>query len=164
MRKLKEYTLDNGDVVTSQSLRDLGLTKDMVYYRLKKSTDPKLIYKGLKKNKKEPLGYTVWRSGKRKKMYMSHILDDGTKITAHELMEKTGLTYAGAKNRLNKYTDPNKIFKKAIAKSKNKETKLKLKPKKEVKQKEAKWGTMSKEREALQPMSDPLYRLMLKTI
>ena len=53
MRKLKEYTLDNGDVVTSQSLRDLGLTKDMVYYRLKKSTDPKLIYKGLKKNKKE---------------------------------------------------------------------------------------------------------------
>jgi|15BtaG_2_1085339.scaffolds.fasta_scaffold30798_4 hypothetical protein len=110
MKKLKEYTLDNGDVVTSKSLMDLGLTKDMVRYRLKKSTDPNLIYKGSKKE-------------------------------------------------LNEYSDPKKIFKEPIHKPKKK-----VKPKKRVRLKVDKWGSMSEERIALQPMSDPLYKLMLKTI
>ena len=164
MKKLKEYTLDNGDVVTSRSLRDLGLTKDMVYYRLKKSTDPKLIYKGLKRDENEPSGYQVWKNGKVKKMYQVHVLDDGTKITAHELMEKTGLTYFGAKGRLNKYTDPYKIFKDAIAKAKDKAKVIKAQPKKEVKRKTGKWSSMSEERVAKQPMQDAMYRLALKTI
>ena len=40
-----------------------------------------------------------------------HTLDDGTKITARELAKILGVTEAAARNRLNRSSDPKKVYK-----------------------------------------------------
>ena len=40
-----------------------------------------------------------------------HTLDDGTKITARELAKILGVTEAASRNRLNRSSDPKKVYK-----------------------------------------------------
>lgn len=46
-----------------------------------------------------------------KRRTLTYILDDGQRVTARQVAKELGVTESAARNRLNRSTDPKKIFK-----------------------------------------------------
>ena len=81
-----------------------------------------------------------------KRRTLTYLLDDGQKVTARQVAEELGVTESAARNRLNRHTDPAKVF---APYNKSKGGKPRGKQKKE---------------KVLLPYEDPMLRLALKTI
>jgi transposase len=77
---------------------------------------------------------------------LTYPLDDGQTVTARQVAEHLGVTESAARNRLNRHTDPVKVF---APYNKAKGGKPRGKQKKEQK---------------LLPYEDPMLKLLLKTI
>ena len=88
--------------------------------------------------------YELLTMGNRRTL--TYILDNGQKITSRILAQELGVTESAARNRLNRHTDPVKVFAPYIP---NKGGKPKGKHKKQKK---------------LLMYEDPMWKLVLKTI
>lgn len=107
-----------------------------------------------------------WKDGEVKKIHRPYKLDDGTSISPHELKEQIGTSYAGAINRLEKYSDPKMLFR-PLLRARGGPVPKEIKQRRsyiDVQVKTENWGLMTKERLARQPIQDPMYRLMMKVI
>ncbi len=100
--KEAKWTLDDGTITTTIEVAEkLGTNIGTAYSRLKRSKDPKVVYK--------PLPEYRFTNGKREKLYT---LDDGSKWTAREVAKAVGCKRGTASSRLCTMTDPAKVLEK----------------------------------------------------
>lgn len=81
-----------------------------------------------------------------KRRTLTYILDDGQKVTSRQVATELGVTESAARNRLNRHTDPVKVF---APYNKAKGGKPRGKQKKD---------------KVLLPYEDPMWKLVLKNI
>jgi len=102
-----------------------------------------------------------FKNGTLKGLHREYLLTDGTTITPQQLIDKLNMSYAGAKGRLDKYDNPEKLFR-PLSRKPIKPRKKKIKEPKQIKK--GSQVSLSPERIAKQPMQDPMYILMMKKI
>lgn len=97
-KKAREFTLDNGEVYTTATLRaKLGVSHSTAYARLVASNRASSVLKP---------GYPFEkRDGLR-----LYLLDDGSKWTSRMVAEHTGCKISTASTRLSNYSDPAKVL------------------------------------------------------